>query len=530
MKKNSFLSKIIVLLNFSLICILVLPQTVYAVPPPDFLFNVGTQVVQVFSIAVIFLSAIFSVSYKYIKTKLELMKSRKVLFISLSLLVIVGISIGTSYLYGNYKQDAEYGKWLAESKYYNELPEEQQEYITQKRILRNIDIPTPEKGEETEIDKLKIGDAPRILRLTTGKNLEFISNIENIANDPGIEFIEKYYQSIAEKKFQAAYEMSKKSVSLDVFASWYVDTTKVTIDKLVRIDDESSSLDLTLYEGDKYTRYAVIMALKMENGKPASVLSSDVRVLSEGTLKEKGDEIIAEKGDEKGDKVSFYSTNEINALSISNSAFSKKTKSQDADYIILDAREDLEYNNGYFPGSTHIRFADLQAGKWIELPEDKFVYVLCWSGIRGKEVAEFLRTKNIVASYLENGANGWVEWGGKWTGGIKFSEKYVEEKYKKIFSTSEVKTKVSNGVLLVDTREPWKFEGWHIPGSVNIPIMYTPTNDLEKAFAQVPAGSTVITVCDNYVNCFDAKITAVELEERGNAFIGRYNKPWEYEE
>src|SRR3989338_8002819 len=175
MKKNSFLSKIIVLLNFSLICILVLPQTVYAVPPPDFLFNVGTQVVQVFSIAVIFLSAIFSVSYKYIKTKLELMKSRKVLFISLSLLVIVGISIGTSYLYGNYKQDAEYGKWLAESKYYNELPEEQQEYITQKRILRNIDIPTPEKGEETEIDKLKIGDAPRILRLTTGKNLEFIS-------------------------------------------------------------------------------------------------------------------------------------------------------------------------------------------------------------------------------------------------------------------------------------------------------------------------------------------------------------------
>ena len=60
--------------------------------------------------------------------------------------------------------------------------------------------------------------------------------------------------------------------------------------------------------------------------------------------------------------------------------------------------------------------------------------------------------------------------------------------------------------------------------------MYTPTNDLEKAFAQVPAGSTVITVCDNYVNCFDAKITAVELEERGNAFIGRYNKPWEYEE
>jgi len=42
---------------------------------------------------------------------------------------------------------------------------------------------------------------------------------------------------------------------------------------------------------------------------------------------------------------------------------------------------------------------------------------------------KFLRTKNIVASYLENGANGWVEWGGSWIGNIKFSEKYFLKLY-----------------------------------------------------------------------------------------------------
>jgi len=55
-------------------------------------------------------------------------------------------------------------------------------------------------------------------------------------------------------------------------------------------------------------------------------------------------------------------------------------------------------------------------------------------------------------------------------------------------------------------------------------------SEIEKTFGQVPANSQVITVCDAYVNCFDAKITGVELERRGHQFLGRYNKPWEYEQ
>jgi rhodanese-related sulfurtransferase len=507
-------------MNFALICVVVFPETVYAVPPPDFLFNLGSQLVQAFSIAALFLSAIFSLSYQFIKTRLALIKSKKTFFISTSIVAIIGISIGSAYLYGNYKQQLEYDKWLAESEEYAQLQDEQEQYLESEKIPRNS---TTDTDGQTEIDKLQIGDTPDT---STENDAKFISNIKNPNNDATIMFIENYYEAIANHSFDEAYEMSKKSTDLATFKSWYINTNRITLDKLMRIDNSTSSLELTLYEGDKYIRYGVLMTLKMKNKTPTQIASSSVRTLSEGKFIEKGNEIIAENKDQAAD---FYSENKDTPLSTSNSKFNDILRSGRNDYIVLDAREDLEYENGYLQESTHIRFADLQAGKWIEIPSDKYVYVLCWSGIRGKEVAEFLRTKNIVASYLETGANGWVQWGGTWTGNIEFSKKYSGENYKKLFTTDEVKEEVANGIILVDSREPWKFENWHIEGSINIPIMYTPTNNLEDTFDQVPTGSTVITVCDGYVNCFDAKITAVELEERGHKFLGRYNKPWEYE-
>lgn len=543
------MKKFLGLIPFSLICLFVFPQTTHAVPPPDFLFNLGSSMAQVFSVGIIFLGAIFSILYKFIKIKLQLIKSKKILFIGISITGMILISLGSAYLYGGYKQKTEYNKWLEESQKYAVLPEEQEAYLKEKLLREDPDAKeeqTQEKNEkllrEYEVDKLKIGETSDKKEEIKKQDGPFVSKIDKKLDDKNTKFITEYYKNIATGEYQKAYDSSKKAVNYETFKGWYINTNKITIDNLVRIDEATSSLELTLYEGNKYTRYGVLMALKLKDENPIQVASSEVRILSEGTItEEKEKPIISESMQETPpqqmppeetipeNKDDFFTQNENYNLSITNSEFSEITNSNRDDYIVIDARENLEYENGYFPGSTHIRFADLQAGKWIELPTDKYIFVLCWSGIRGKEVAEFLRTKDIVASYLENGANGWVEWGGTWIGDIKFSEQYSEEKYKKIFSTSEVEDEVSNGTFLVDCREPWKFENWHIEGSINIPIMYTPTIDLADVFAQVPANSTVITICDDYVNCFDAKITAVELEERGHTFIGRYNKPWEYE-
>jgi rhodanese-related sulfurtransferase len=225
----------------------------------------------------------------------------------------------------------------------------------------------------------------------------------------------------------------------------------------------------------------------------------------------------------------FFEMNKNTAIAITNEQFQDALIPPYDNYVVLDARENIEYENGHFPESLHVRFADLKAGRWLELPKDKYIYVLCWSGIRGKEVAEFLRTKENTAFYLKNGANGWVKSGGEWIGDIKFNKKYNESRYKIVLDTKVVKTEVTTGAVLVDTREPYKFKQSHIPGSFNIPTMYIPTIDFEKTLQQIPPHSKVITVCDGYVNCFDAKITGVELERRGHQFLGRYNKPWEYE-
>ena len=206
------------------------------------------------------------------------------------------------------------------------------------------------------------------------------------------------------------------------------------------------------------------------------------------------------------DQVSnFFETNQGLALAVSNEEFLVLQSSRP---FVLDAREDEEFEIGYYPGSSHIRFADVLAGAWKQLPTDRVVYIFCWSGIRGSEVASFLREKGVVARYFEDGAKGWVDAGGTWQGEILFSSKYSEARYTGTFTTEQVDESVAQGAVLVD-----------------ISIFFTPTVELPALFAQVPPGSKVITSCHDYVSCFDAKIAGVKLEKLGHTFLGRYFTP-----
>jgi len=546
--------KIIKLATFLLISyFFVFPKCAHAVIPPDFIFNIGTQIAQFFSIIAIFFVTIFGAFFQFFKTKYYAIKHKKIV-LSVTILTIVMVSLVSSYFYAIYKQKAEYQKWLEESQKYafvqNRDLDSDNDGLTD---LEETNLGTDPNNSDTDNDGYsdgeelengynpigtgKFGEGSVIedendqlyFSSESNKNIDistekFVSNVN--LTDSSSKFISEYYGNIANGNLEQAYEMSKKNVSFDTFKSWYFKITKITLDKLVRIDEKKSSVELTLYENEIFTRYGVLMTLDLENKIPVGVGESEVKVLSQGLIENQNVSVDESKTDQEYD---FFEKKESTNILITNQDFKKNIDSRQSEYIVLDARENIEYENGYFPGSLHIRFADLKAGRWIELPKDKFVYVICWSGIRGKEVAEFLRTKKVVSSYLENGASGWVDFGGEWIGEIKFVEKYTDPKYQIVFSTDDVKKKVLEGVILVDTREPYKFKEWHIIGSVNIPIMYTPTINLETTFAQVPANSSIITVCDGYVNCFDAKLTGVELERRGHQFLGRYNKPWEYE-
>lgn len=474
------------LLLFIVVCLF--PKNVQAVLPPDFIFNVTTQIIQSFSIALIFLSVTFGSAYRFIKLKYTQFQFKKT-YIPIILALIIVISLLVARVYGTYLQNLEYQKWLTESQTKN----------------------TPKTGDIKLLTTLGELD-----NLSVGESKTSSSSLPVPSEDINAQFIRDYYNSISEKNYEKAYEVSKKSVSFETFKSWYLNTDEIKVDKITKIDSKKSSLELSLKENGVTTRYGVLITLTLVNGKPFKIEDSQVKVLENNTVKESQD-------------YPFFDSNSNQNIVVTNEEFNQIIKNNITNIIILDARENIEYENGFLPGSTHIRFADIKAGRWLEIPSDRVVYVLCWSGIRGKEVAEFLRTKKIVSRYLENGANGWVAFGGQWSGSIKFTDKYNEYRFQRVMTTGEVKDEVAKGTILIDCREPEKYNKDHLAGSINIATMYIPSFQYEAVLNQVLPGSKIIAICDGYVNCFDAKITGVELEKRGHTFIGRYNKPWEYE-
>jgi len=483
--------------------------TALAVPPPDFLFNVGAQVAQAFSFIAVLLSALFVGFRQYAKVFYISIKHKKLFWIG-SAVVVMAVSFAGSYFYGQYSQNIEYEKWVAESKIQDEIDPVTDYSIDKLKIARPTNT---DRQAETIVE-------PEIIQ----------PEIPAAPVDKNEEFIKTYYQNIGQGNLEAAYAVSKKQVPFETFEEWYQDTDAASVEDIQKIDDTNYSLRIGLAEKGMITNYGVLMTLKTDELGAITIADSKSRVLSSIPV----DAVNAEtpvaviptlENSQTNDE--FFENNKNLALDITNEDF-QKTITADSNIFVLDAREDEEYGIGYFPGSTHIKFADLVAGEWIKLPTDRVIYVFCWSGIRGKEVAMFLREKQIVARYVKTGADGWVTFGGKWNGGIKFASKYTASQYSYLFDLDTLKQKMAEGVAVVDSRIANKYATWHIPGSINIPIIYTPTSKIDALMAQVPSGAAVITVCDDFVSCFDAKITGLKLEKRGHVFLGRYNKPWEY--
>jgi rhodanese-related sulfurtransferase len=463
-----------------------------AVPPPDFIFNIGSQIVQFFTFLILAFSVILGAMRRFFQTNFLFVRYGKIMWLLL-VLGIVAASIGGAYWYSSFRQQKEYDQWIQQS-----------------RMQENLETENT-SGEQDNLDRLKIGE----LRPESQPD-------QQASQDPGEQFIREYYRNIGAGNLAAAYAVSTQQVTFEVYRSWYAETTGVSVDSVQKISENSYSLGLTLQELSGTTRYAVLTKLKKDEAGNFSIDRSDVRVLADVGSRQAGYGGV-------GDTVpEFFAANQQVNLEITNEEFKQLSEGQPV--FVLDAREDEEYAIGHFPSSNHIRFADLKAGEWIRLPQDRVVYVFCWSGMRGREVAEFLRTKNIVARFVSGGADGWVDYGGSWTGGVKFLSVYSAQRYQTVYSTEEVRRYRGNGVMLVDSRHPEKFRKKHIAGSVSIPVIYTPTSKLDSVLSQVPAGSTIITICDDFISCFDAKITGVKLEKRGVEFIGRYNKPWEYTE
>jgi sulfur-carrier protein adenylyltransferase/sulfurtransferase len=84
------------------------------------------------------------------------------------------------------------------------------------------------------------------------------------------------------------------------------------------------------------------------------------------------------------------------------------------DVVILDVREQQEYNLGTIPGAITIGRSNLEKNVEAQVPRDKTVVLVCASGNRSAFAAETLKSMGYEhVRSLREGFSGWVAEGGE---------------------------------------------------------------------------------------------------------------------
>jgi phage shock protein E len=82
-----------------------------------------------------------------------------------------------------------------------------------------------------------------------------------------------------------------------------------------------------------------------------------------------------------------------------------------ADVLLIDVREQAEYNEGHIPGITLIPMGEIP-GRLAEIPKDKTVVVTCRSGNRSSQVASYLQQQGFTNIHdMQGGILAWQQAG-----------------------------------------------------------------------------------------------------------------------
>ena len=77
------------------------------------------------------------------------------------------------------------------------------------------------------------------------------------------------------------------------------------------------------------------------------------------------------------------------------------------DVVILDVREQNEWDAGHIPDALFIPMSEIQ-GRLSEVPKDKTVIVQCRSGSRSSQVTDFLQQQGFTnVRNMSGGLNAW---------------------------------------------------------------------------------------------------------------------------
>ena len=96
-------------------------------------------------------------------------------------------------------------------------------------------------------------------------------------------------------------------------------------------------------------------------------------------------------------------TNNNVVESITASEVKEILDNKDEKYILIDVREESEYNEGHIPGAVNIPLGNINS---IEYDKDKIIIVYCRSGVRSREAANKLNNIGYTVKDM-GGIIGW---------------------------------------------------------------------------------------------------------------------------
>lgn len=88
----------------------------------------------------------------------------------------------------------------------------------------------------------------------------------------------------------------------------------------------------------------------------------------------------------------------------------KEADAERDELLLLDVREQWEWDAGHVAGSTHVPMSQLPA-RLSELPSDQRVLAICRSGSRSDRVTAWLSAQGWDAVNLDGGLQDWAREG-----------------------------------------------------------------------------------------------------------------------
>ena len=79
-------------------------------------------------------------------------------------------------------------------------------------------------------------------------------------------------------------------------------------------------------------------------------------------------------------------------------------------HVLIDVREPEEYREAHVPGSVLIPLGDLPF-RLNDVPCGDALYLICRTGSRSAQAAEFLSKQGLVATNVAGGVVAWIESG-----------------------------------------------------------------------------------------------------------------------